>query len=449
MSFDDTKAIPSTNCETPQPNPSPTRGEGLNSSICSNTTTKQTAEGKKYIALVDCDSFFVSCERKLNPELKGLPVSVVSGERGCVIARSREAKVLGVPMGIPLFQAVEKFPECLYIPANHYAYTIISHSVMDILKSYSPNVQVYSIDEAFVDFTGLTRLYKKNFFKLALEIQEKIANEVDIPVTIGVSTSKTLAKLASDKAKNTKNRIALAGHLTRIELLKRTEIDEVWGIGRRLGVKLRGYGIKTAYDYIQRDDAWIQKRFGKNGLMTKSELLGIMISPITNEIELPKSISDTKSFLEFSSDLNFLRNELSIHIHSCCKRLRKIDCKCNTIGVILKTKDFKTYYEKINLESPFDFEFDISKIAFEILEKMYNPKILYRSIGIVFEGFNKNSETQLTLFEQNPNKEKNEKLGKSLDILEQKFGRNIVRTGFVDKDVPFKQGFLTSPQDVN
>ena len=154
---------------------------------------------QKYIALIDCDSFFVSCERKLNPELKGLPVSVVSGERGCVIARSREAKMLGIPMGIPLFQAVEKYPEGIYITTNHYAYTKISGMVMKILKEYSPNVQVYSIDEAFVDFTGLTKLYKKNYFKLAYELQQKISKEVDIPVSIGVARTKTIAKLAIDK----------------------------------------------------------------------------------------------------------------------------------------------------------------------------------------------------------------------------------------------------------
>ena len=403
---------------------------------------------QKYIALVDCDSFFVSCERKLNPELNGLPVSVVSGERGCVIARSKEAKQLGVPMGIPLFQAVEKYPECIYIPANHYAYTKISKMVMTILKDFSPNVQIYSIDEAFVDFTGLTKLYKKNYYKLGIELQKRVWDEVNIPVTIGISTSKTLANLASDKAKNSKTRVALAGKQTRITLLKNTEIDEVWGIGRKLGVKLRGYGIKTAYDFIQRDNGWIQKRFGKNGLVTKSELLGTMISPISNEIELPKSISDSKSFLDFTSDLNFLKNELSIHIHSCCKRLRKINCKCGTIGVFVKTKDFKTFYEKNELDVPLDFEFDISKTAFEILDKLYNPSYLYRSIGVVFENFNQTSQEQLLLFDDNPKREKNEKLGKSLDILEKKFGRNIVRTGFVDKEVPFKQGFLTSPQEV-
>lgn len=403
---------------------------------------------QKYIALVDCDSFFVSCERKLNPELNGLPVSVVSGERGCVIARSREAKKLGVPMGIPLFQAVKNYPECIYIPANHYAYTKISKKVMTILKDFSPNVQVYSIDEAFVDFTGLTKLYKKNWYELGTELQKRVWERVNIPVTIGISTSKTLAKLASDKAKDTPDRVALAGKRTGIKLLKRTEIDEVWGIGRRLGAKLRGYSIKTAYDYVLRDDDWIQKRFGKNGLVTKSELLGKMISPISNEIELPKSISDSKSFLDFTSDLDFLRNELSIHIHSCCKRLRKIDCKCSIIGVMLKTKDFRTFYEKMELDFPLDFEFDISKAAFELLNKMYNSSNLYRSIGIVFENFNQNSNEQLTLFENNPKKEKNEQLGKSLDKLEQKFGRNIVRTGFVNKEVPFKQGFLTSPQEV-
>ncbi len=403
---------------------------------------------QKCIALIDCDSFFVSCERRLNPELKELPVSVVSGERGCVISRSKEAKMLGVPMGIPLFQAVERYPECIYITANHHAYTKISKQVMGILKNYSPNVEVYSIDEAFVDFTGLTKLYRKNYFKLAEDIQAKIMQETAIPVSIGVSSTKTLAKLASDKSKNTRRHICLAGKCARKELLLHTDIQEVWGIGRKLGVKLRGLGIRNALDYIEKDDEWIKKRFGKNGLAIKAELSGIMISPINNEKEKPKSISDTKSFLEFSSDLNFLRNELSIHIHEACSRLRKIECKAGTIGVILKTKDFQTLYLKKQLKYMTDFEFDISKEAFLLLDAMYKPNILYRSIGIVLEDFNSCAEEQLLLFNNNAKREQNEKLGKSLDKLEQKFGRNIVRTGFINKEVPFKQGFLTTPKDI-
>lgn len=403
---------------------------------------------QKYIALIDCDSFFVSCERKLNPELKGVPVAVVSGERGCVISRSKEAKMLGLPMGLPLFQAVQRVPECIYISANHYAYTKISKQVMNILKDFSPNVEVYSIDEAFVDFTGLTKLYKKNYFKLARELQKRIADEVDIPVTIGISRSKTLAKLASDKAKNTSARIAVIGKCGIHHLLEFTEIQEVWGIGRKLGVRLRGLGVRTALDFINKDDKWVRSKFGKNGLTSKAELSGIMVSPISNEVELPKSISDTKSFLEFSSDLQFLKNELSIHIHESCARLRKIDCKCATIGVLLKTKDFRTLYSKVQLDIPTDFEFEISRAAFPLLTEMFNSREVYRSVGIVLEDFREKAEEQLTLFSNNEKKEQNEKLGQSLDKLEKKFGRNIVRTGFTNKEVPFKQGFLTSPKDV-
>ena len=403
---------------------------------------------QKYIALIDCDSFFVSCERKLNPELKGVPVAVVSGERGCVISRSKEAKMLGLPMGLPLFQAVQRVPECIYISANHYAYTKISKQVMNILKDFSPNVEVYSIDEAFVDFTGLTKLYKKNYFKLARELQKRIADEVDIPVTIGISRSKTLAKLASDKAKNTSARIAVIGKCGIHHLLEFTEIQEVWGIGRKLGVRLRGLGVRTALDFINKDDKWVKSKFGKNGLTSKAELSGIMVSPISNEVELPKSISDTKSFLEFSSDLQFLKNELSIHIHESCARLRKIDCKCATIGVLLKTKDFRTLYSKVQLDIPTAFEFEISRAAFPLLTEMFNSREVYRSVGIVLEDFREKAEEQLTLFSNNEKKEQNEKLGQSLDKLEKKFGRNIVRTGFTNKEVPFKQGFLTSPKDV-
>ena len=403
---------------------------------------------QKYIALIDCDSFFVSCERKLNPELKGVPVAVVSGERGCVISRSKEAKMLGLPMGLPLFQAVQRVPECIYISANHYAYTKISKQVMNILKDFSPNVEVYSIDEAFVDFTGLTKLYKKNYFKLARELQKRIADEVDIPVTIGISRSKTLAKLASDKAKNTSARIAVIGKCGIHHLLEFTEIQEVWGIGRKLGVRLRGLGVRTALDFINKDDKWVKSKFGKNGLTSKAELSGIMVSPISNEVELPKSISDTKSFLEFSSDLQFLKNELSIHIHESCARLRKIDCKCAKIGVLLKTKDFRTLYSKVQLDIPTDFEFEISRAAFPLLTEMFISREVYRSVGIVLEDFREKAEEQLTLFSNNEKKEQNEKLGQSLDKLEKKFGRNIVRTGFTNKEVPFKQGFLTSPKDV-
>lgn len=400
---------------------------------------------QKYIALIDCDSFFVSCERKLNPKLNGIAVCVTSGERGCVIARSREAKEMGIPMGHPLFMAKKEFPDCVYISANHANYGEISSEVMGVLKEISPTVEIYSIDEAFADLTGLSKLYKMNYYNLAKYIRSEIWEKAGIPVSIGISRTKTLAKLASDKAKNTDDHICIAGRCGIAGLLKKTEIGEVWGIGRKLEPKLKGHGIRTAYDYIKKNDIWLKSRFGKLGLELKYELMGNLINRVSNAYQLPKSISDSRAFADFSSDLNYIKNELMIHIHAACRKLRKIGCKCGTIGVMLRTKDFKVYYNKINLHLPTNFEFEISDSAFPLLEEMFNPNIVYRSVGINLENFNPTATEQMQLFipEENSRKEKNEKLAESLDKLESKFGRNIVRTGFTNKEIPAKQDFIT------
>ena len=252
-----------------------------------------------------------------------------------------------------------------------------------------------------------------------------------------------MAKLASDKAKNTESHICIAGKCGINKRLRQTSIDEIWGIGRRLAPKLKGLGIKTAYDYVQKNDIWLKSKFGKNGLELKYELMGNLINKVSEDKKIPKSISDSRAFPEFSSDLNYIKNELMIHIHSACRKLRKSGCKCSTIGVMLRTKDFKVYYDKININSSLNFEFEISKEAFPILERLFNPKIIYRSVGIVLENFSSYSESQLNLFQNTDNKK--EKLAESLDKLESKFGRNIVKTGFTNKDIPPKQDFIIKP----
>ncbi|MBQ2644190.1 hypothetical protein IJG14_01280 [bacterium] len=204
----------------------------------------------KYIALIDCDNFFCSCERKLNPELNNKPLCVVSSERGCVIARSKEAKQMGIKMGDPLFKAVEEHPSCIYMVANHYNYLNISKQIMSILKSLSPNVEIYSIDEAFVDVTGLVKVYKKNYYTMAKYIQDRIKKEVNMPVSIGISRSKTLSKLASDRAKTTQDRIILLGKSKIKSYLKDVDISEIWGFGGRLTIRLQQFGIRKNVNVI-------------------------------------------------------------------------------------------------------------------------------------------------------------------------------------------------------
>ncbi len=390
---------------------------------------------KNIIALVDCDSFFVSCEQSVNPDLKGKPVCVMSGRGQCVISRSKEAKKLGIRMGMPYFQIEGSMKKAIFINANHELYSEISKKVMAVLKTFSPLVEVYSIDEAFVDLTGLERLYKRNYLEIAQMIREKVKEEADIPVSIGVSSSKSLAKLASDKAKKLEEGVFLIGARKIIPLLQKTGIDEIWGIGRNLSLMLRKHGILTAYELVSQDDLWLDKQIGIRGLEMKHELLGEMISPVSDEVKLPKSIQKTCALAKFTSDKDYLKNSLNYHIHRACVKLRKINAKCKGVSIFLRTKDFKVYCEKKVLNAGCDFELEISDIIFELLDKVYNPNILYRSTGVILDTFVLNSEEQMSLFADISVDNKKEKLSKCFDKLEQKFGKDIIQTGFIKKDV--------------
>ncbi len=390
---------------------------------------------KHVIALVDCDSFFVSCEQANNPEFKGKPVCVMSGRGQCVISRSKEAKKLGIRMGMPYFQIEGDMKKATFINANHDLYNDYSQKVMALLKTFSPNVEVYSIDEAFVDLTGLERLYKKNYLEIALMIRQKILEEVDIPVSIGLSSSKSLAKLASDKAKTLGEGAFLIGCRKIIPLLQKTSIDEIWGIGKNLSLLLRKNGILTAYELVSQDDLWLDKQIGIRGLEMKHELLGEMVSEVSNDVKLPKSIQKTCALAKFSSDKDYLKNSLNYHIHRACVKLRKINAKCKGVSIFLRTKDFKVFCEKKILNAGCDFEMEISAIVFDLLDKIYNPNILYRSTGVILENFVLNSEEQMSLFSDLDKNERSEKLTKCFDKLEARFGKDIVQTGFVKKDV--------------
>lgn len=385
---------------------------------------------QRFIALVDCDSFFVSCEQKRNPELKNTPVCVLSNTEGCVVSRSKEAKKYGIKMGEPYFMAKKDHPNCTYITADHEYYSQVSHQVMNVLKNFSPYVQIYSIDEAFVDFTGLTKLYKKNYRSLAVYLREKILQEVDIPVSIGVSSTKTLSKLASDKAKFMQDGVFLVGKRKIHKLLKDTKIEEIWGIGRRLTVNLKRYGILTAEELVNHSDSWLDSKIGIHGIEMRHELLGEMVSRVSNKERIPKSIQNTRAFGIFTSDLNFIKNELNRHIHTSCRKLRSYDTKCLQIGVMLRTKDFRVYYNKKDLLVPVDFELEISNIAIKLLEEIYNPEILYRSTGVFLNKIGEQSVEQLSLYSQVDTTKKKDKLAKCFDKLEAKFGKNIVQTGF-------------------
>lgn len=386
------------------------------------------------IALVDCDSFFVSCEQAVDKSLQGKAVCVLSNNDGCVLARSKEAKKMGIKMGEPLFMAKKHSPDCIYLSGNYPLYSEFSRRVMEILREFSPDVQVYSIDEAFVELSGLKKLHKANYLGIAEQIRDRIKSELDINVSIGISKSKVLAKLACERAKDEgTTKICIISKSKIPSILKETKVQEIWGIGKNTTRSFNREGILTCDKLVEKSDEWLKAKFGKHGVELKHELLGECIYKVKVDRTPPKSIQNTRSFPKFTSDLNYIKNALNIHIHTSCKRLRRFEGKCKTIGVMLRTKDFMVYYDKKNLKNPTNFELEISKTAIALLEKLYNKNIIYRSCGVTLEGLDFNEESQLSLFIEEKGKDF-DKLAQAIDRLEARFGKNIVKTGFTCTD---------------
>lgn len=381
---------------------------------------------KHYIALADCDCFFVSAERAFNPRLDGRAVAVLSNNDGCVISRSREAKALGLKMGEPYFMAKKRLPQILYVRANHDLYRSISAKVMAKFKSFTPDVEVCSVDEAYLDLTGTKLLYRQNYIKTAQMIRQAVWDKLHIPVSIGLSTTKTLAKLASDKAKNAGGVFAI-GSAERNKILAQTLIADVSGVGRKLLLKMREECIFTALDFVMRPDYWVKARFGTHGADLKAELSGIPLFKVEPDDKAPLSIQQTSALREFSSDIAVLKTDLCRHIHTACRKARSEGAKAAAIEVMLRTKDFKVVTARAKLDFASNQETEITPPALRLLTQLFTPAVVWRSTGITLTGLVYGEREQLDLFQ--PAKKSDDRLGSILDELEEKFGKNIVHLG--------------------
>lgn len=381
---------------------------------------------KRYIALADCDCFFVSAERAFNRKLEGIPVAVLSNNDGCVVSRSKEAKLLGLKMGEPYFMAKKRLPEILYVRANHDLYKSTSHKVMNELKSFTPEVEVCSVDEAFIDLTSTRLMYGRNYIKTAKQIREHMWNKLHIPLSIGISSTKILAKLASDKAKSNGGIFAI-GSAERNKILAQTKIEDVSGIGKKLLVKMREECIFTALDFVSRPDYWIKVNFGKHVSDLKAELTGNALFKVEKDAKAPSSIQQTSALKEFSTNIDVLKTDLYKHIHNACKKARSEGARATTIEVMLRTKNFEVMTERVKLDFPTNQEKEITPPALMLLNKMFSPFIIWRSVGITLANLTYSDDEQMDLF--NKGKKTDERIGKVLDKLEEKFGKNIIHLG--------------------
>jgi len=388
-------------------------------------------------ALVDCNNFYASCERVFQPQFVGKPVAILSNNDGCVISRSNEAKAVGVPMGAPAFQIKDLVKEknVKLFSSNYALYGDLSNRVMAILNQFTPNLEIYSIDEAFLNFDGLTI---SDYHNYGLQMKRRVQKWVGIPVCIGFAETKALSKVANKIAKKFQNRTqgvyVIDSEEKRLKALKWTKIEDVWGIGYRMNKKMKLRNIKTALDFVQpQHEAWIKKEMGVIGLRLKYELEGKSVLDLESIADQKKSIATTRSFPKQISDFDLLRERMTTFASVCAEKLRKQKSCCHTIIVMLvidkHTIQTSKYYFNMAVTLPFatNSTLTISNTAIDILKKLYqgNENLKFKKAGVIVTELINENQKQFQLFdEENP---KHLALMKVMDRLNYKIGDRKVK----------------------
>lgn len=386
------------------------------------------------IALVDCNNFYASCERVFSPSLKNKPVVVLSNNDGCVIARSNEAKELGVEMGTPAFMLSDKFEkEIIHVFSSNYTlYGSLSNRVMKTLSSFTPDIEVYSIDEAFLDFSGMV---DKNLFNYGVQIKKTVQQYVGIPVSIGIAPTKTLAKMANRFVKKKCKNIGvyLVESSTEIaELLAATEIGDVWGIGSQHRRKLLLNGIRTAADFVQMNPEWVRKNLTVVGQRLLNELKGV--PSITWETAPPpkKVICTSRSFGQLLCNKEDIANAVANYANKCAVKLRKQMSCASIVNVFIQTNTHRTqdkqYYRSINIQLPVasNSSNEIICYALKGLSKIYRSGYNYKKAGVIVMDIIPEKQVQFGLFD-NFNRSRDKKLMESFDEINTTYGTDLVR----------------------
>tara|TARA_X000000368_G_scaffold139700_1_gene109900 strand:- start:698 stop:1981 length:1284 start_codon:yes stop_codon:yes gene_type:complete len=384
---------------------------------------------KNKIALVDCNSFYVSCERLFNPKIQKKAVVVLSNNDGCVISRSREAKDLGIKMGEPYFKVKElvKKNKVEVYSSNYALYGDISRRVMKVLKTFSPKVEIYSIDEAFID---LSFIDEKGVEDYGREIRSRVLKWTGIPTSVGIASTKTLSKVANHIAKKEKAGVIYLN--TNIdESLKKFPIEDVWGVGKQLSKFYHKNNISNAYDLKNVSNTWVKKGTNVLGAKTAMELRGIPCIDLQIDQEKRKNCCVSRSFGRKVKDLNELEESVITHCLNAAEKIRADDQIAKTITVFIRTSPFdknRRYYSNsktIDLAIPTSNSIELIKNAVKALTDIYKYGYAYQKAGIILSGLkdaNQNDQNLLTPLLEN----KSKKLMKAIDYTNTKYGRYAI-----------------------
>lgn len=391
-------------------------------------------------ALVDCNNFYASCERVFQPQYVGKPIVVLSNNDGCIISRSDEAKALGISMGSPEFKVRQELTQknIKIFSSNYALYGDLSNRVMKILEGFTPNVEVYSIDEAFMNFEGIAI---NDFHDYGLQIKQRINNWLSIPVSIGFAQTKALSKVANKIARKfpekTKGVYIIDTEEKRIKALKWTKIEDVWGIGFRLTKKMQAKNILTAYDFtLPHNENFIKKEMGVVGLRLKYELEGKSVLELEKAPSAKKSIAITRSFEGTISSFDEMKERVSTFATVCAEKLRKQKSCCHSVILYLRIDKHKVERNRYNfykLETiPFasNSNITISNVAIKLLKELFQEGEIYKKAGVIVSDIIPENQKQFHLFEEeNP---KLQALMKVMDDFHKKIGERKIRLGNQD-----------------
>ena len=386
-------------------------------------------------ALADCNNFFASCERVFRPDLQGKPVIVLSSNDGCAIARSNEAKALGIKMGDPFFKIkdiVEKHGVAVF-SGNMALYGDMSQRVRWVLEEYAPAVEVYSIDEAFLDLRGINNI---DFDRYAKDISAQCWKMTSIPVSVGIAPTKTLAKIASKLCKQyPKLRGGCYMHRPQdIEkVLRKFPIEDVWGIGRRSSAKLQARYIKTAYDFTQLPQEAVQKMMGITGVRTWKELQGIPCIEFEDGFEAKQSICVSRSFSSEIYDLKELQEQIANFASTMAEKLRKQHSVTSEMAVFAYTNRFKENLPQthasalVSFNTPTSEQRTIITSAVQATRELFRDGYGYKKAGVIATGIIDQCDMMHSLFEDTEAIEKEHKITSALDAINRTYGDGAIK----------------------
>jgi DNA polymerase V len=390
---------------------------------------------KKVYALVDCNSFYVSCERLFDPALKNKPIIVLSNNDGCAVALSKEAKSIGIRRGDPYFKIESKLKKAkgIAFSSNYSLYGDLSKRVMQVLEGTCPQMEVYSIDEAFLELSGLEHLGLDEYGRY---IKDKVYREVGLPVSIGIARTKVLAKIANWHAKKSTKAcgvLDLTDERFIDEALRRVPVDDIWGIGRRSGEKLKYLGIFNALQFRDyKNDKKILKLLTKVGRQIQDELRGINCFDLEMDTKDKDQIISSKSFGRGVSDKRELKEALANYVSRACEKMRRQNSKTRTIGIWLTTNPFSDtpqYFNKrsASLLSPSSDTRALIIKSFELLDEIFKEGFIYKKAGVMLSSLVEKDMSQLSFFEQGDNA-KSIELMKVMDAINEREGSESIKS---------------------